>query len=304
MSAEPQIVLWQNFTMELRKASSHSLALNVTSETQPSFLARGLEPNSAYIVSIFAENEKGRSERVNLHVFTTTANSVGNNNNNINKLGKNSDGLFETNESALTNSSEFGPSSTMVNAIFITGKPSRKKVNSFCLYLTWLSKGVPWWPSLPSSSPCCVFVANYYIECPTLGFLPCPRQCQQRPKQLLTCCPRRPALQVYQNYGFFHLHWPDFHWPLDTPTTVSQDFAPQHMLGHEYHPDEDLTESDMEQQHSDYFSQYLPSNGTGPIRITTNPTSNFDNIDLPRPVVLDTTQTSLRMLHSTRESKV
>ena len=60
----------QNFTLEVRDTRSHRLMLNVTSERKPVFIARGLRPSTGYIVSVFAINAKGRSDRVNFHIFT------------------------------------------------------------------------------------------------------------------------------------------------------------------------------------------------------------------------------------------
>ena len=60
----------QNFTLELRDSRSHRLILNVTSARRPVFAARGLMPSTGYIVSVFAVNKKGRSDRVNFHIFT------------------------------------------------------------------------------------------------------------------------------------------------------------------------------------------------------------------------------------------
>ena len=56
--------------MEIRDGQTHDLVLNMTSSVSPSFSAKDLVPNTGYIISIFGANIKGRSDRVNFHVFT------------------------------------------------------------------------------------------------------------------------------------------------------------------------------------------------------------------------------------------
>ena len=99
--------------MEIRDVDNDALVQNVTVTDKPAFLGRGLKPATGYVVSVFAVNSRGRSDRLNFHVFTAAHGENG-----LNGGGRSGGGGtagrkakdfldLQTNESALTNSSEF-----------------------------------------------------------------------------------------------------------------------------------------------------------------------------------------------------
>ncbi|KAK8730855.1 hypothetical protein OTU49_007652, partial [Cherax quadricarinatus] len=62
--------LVQKFIIEAYEADSKRLLLNITENTAPQFALRGLEPETSYIVHVYAANEKGPSEKWYLTGYT------------------------------------------------------------------------------------------------------------------------------------------------------------------------------------------------------------------------------------------
>ena len=85
--------LKQSFTLEIRETDSiraNGLIANMTGRIKPDFILTGLIPDTGYMISVYAVNTKGHSDRMVLQAYT-----------------QKSDQLFETNESALTNMDGF-----------------------------------------------------------------------------------------------------------------------------------------------------------------------------------------------------
>lgn len=81
--------LKQTFTLEIRESEpsrTSGMVGNLTGRVRPDFMLTGLIPDTGYMISVYAVNLKGRSDRMTLQAYT-----------------QKSDQLFETNESALTN---------------------------------------------------------------------------------------------------------------------------------------------------------------------------------------------------------
>jgi len=86
----------QTFTLEIRETdtprltSASGMAGNMSGKHRPDFMLTGLIPDTGYMISVYAVNAKGQSDRMVLQAYT-----------------QKSDQLFETNESALTNMDGF-----------------------------------------------------------------------------------------------------------------------------------------------------------------------------------------------------
>ncbi len=68
----------QNFTLELHSSSSSGrrrLVANVTNQSRPTFVARGLRPDAAFSATVFAANAKGRGEPAIMHIYTSSSGS-------------------------------------------------------------------------------------------------------------------------------------------------------------------------------------------------------------------------------------
>ena len=85
--------LKQKFTLEIRETDTprrSGMVGNMTGRNRPDFMLTGLIPDTGYMISVYAVNAKGQSDRMVLQAYT-----------------QKSDQLFETNESALTNMDGF-----------------------------------------------------------------------------------------------------------------------------------------------------------------------------------------------------
>ena len=86
--------LKQTYTLEIRETDTPrkttALVANITARARPDFMLTGLIPDTGYMISVYAVNAKGQSDRMVLQAYT-----------------QKSDQLFETNESALTNMDGF-----------------------------------------------------------------------------------------------------------------------------------------------------------------------------------------------------
>ena len=85
--------LKQSFTLEIFETDSirkKGLVANMTGQIKPDFILTDLIPDTGYMISVYAFNNKGKSDRMVLQAYTQS-----------------SEQLFETNESALTNMDGF-----------------------------------------------------------------------------------------------------------------------------------------------------------------------------------------------------
>ena len=85
--------LKQSFTLEIFETDSirkKGLVANMTGQIKPDFILTDLKPDTGYMISVYAFNNKGKSDRMVLQAYTQS-----------------SEQLFETNESALTNMDGF-----------------------------------------------------------------------------------------------------------------------------------------------------------------------------------------------------
>ena len=85
--------LKQSFTLEIGETDSFrkkGLVANMTGQIKPDFILTDLIPDTGYMISVYAFNNKGKSDRMVLQAYTQS-----------------SEQLFETNESALTNMDGF-----------------------------------------------------------------------------------------------------------------------------------------------------------------------------------------------------
>ena len=60
----------QHFTLEVRESATRHFVTSLMDPNRPTFLVRGLQPDTGYIVSIYSSNTKGRSDRMVLQAFT------------------------------------------------------------------------------------------------------------------------------------------------------------------------------------------------------------------------------------------